>query len=887
SQKWRARATLASLHQPLAMLYLLPPTEVFRILMTRQNPWTVSAPMHLWLALFYLFGAWLFEIIVLLHPATGARRSYGKRGWSVQVAHHVFFPTFALHNITSGCAVPGTAVACCTELTVLFTSTYWLAKMAGASDASLAPIKWGMVISTFVLRGFFVLILDWRAVLHDQSALPYMSWLIQCFALVGTNVLNLLILRLVHGAVARGTSSGTKVGADSPFSSFAGVLVRLALSPLGLQASDRLLREIMSETELQDNLAIANSSRNPQTNSLSRLLAAFRPHSRKAVFLDEPEAEAAPSQGGLASQDATPPFGQVEEQLEDSEEALEAAGPGPNVDDLRALMMRLAAESAGFIVEVDRPLLDSGMDSKAAVEFSNKLASELPGLRLPSTLVFDYPTISAVAVYAAQSLRPKARGKATPNGFVAPRLAPAGSGANDEPLAIVGAACAFPGGASSPAKFGALLALGTESTVEIPFMRWEIDEYYDPNPDAPGKMYPRHAAFIEGVEQFAASYFNISAPEVRSMDPQQRLILEVSHDSLMAAGLGREALLGSDFAAIVGVSNNDWLQVNTDIRKINPYTATGTSASVAAARVAYCLGLKGPAYVVDTACSSALVALDNAAMNIRRGRSTGAVSAAANVMASAATFVSFSKPRMLSPRGRSFTFDAAADGYGRGEGAGAVALRRLIDAHGMDRAALRGIAVNQDGMSSTMTAPNGPSQQLVVVTALQEARLHHQEVSHMECHGTGTPLGDPIEVGALQGGCLAAGGRTTPLVVASVKTNLGHLEGSAASPGILKTIILLQRRSALTGIHLRALNPHLSMEEEAPQVWAFLSWFGFCCSNSSNTNNNTNNTNNNNSNNNNSSSLRSSRWSTCLCRVRAVGARARSALSVFQIIVLL
>ncbi|CAE8692778.1 unnamed protein product, partial [Polarella glacialis] len=202
---------------------------------------------------------------------------------------------------------------------------------------------------------------------------------------------------------------------------------------------------------------------------------------------------------------------------------------------------------------------------------------------------------------------------------------------DDEPLAVLGTACICPGGSSSLAQLGAGLAVGVEGGSEVPFVRWELEEYWDPNPDAPGKMYPRHAAFVEGAEQFASSYFNISAPEARAMDPQQRLVLEVSHDCLLASGMTREAVIGKNMAAIVGISNNDWIQVQSiDIRKISPYTATGLSASIAAARVAFCLGLKGPAFVVDTACSSALVALDSAASNIRRGRASGAVSAASN-----------------------------------------------------------------------------------------------------------------------------------------------------------------------------------------------------------------------------------------------------------------
>ena len=268
------------------------------------------------------------------------------------------------------------------------------------------------------------------------------------------------------------------------------------------------------------------------------------------------------------------------------------------------------------------------------------------------------------------------------------------------------------------------------------------------------------------------------------MDPQQRLLLETSMNSLQDSSLERPGLMGrevpaseshtlrsyecyevrvldvvlhcAEVAVHVGMANNDWIQIQScDSRKISPYTATGMSFSVAAGRISYALGLKGPSYIVDTACSSALVALDCSATALRKGRCTAALSAAANIMTSATTYISFSKPRMLSATGRCLTFDASADGYARGEGAGAVVLRKPNDvitsesvetSASLERCALLGVAVNQDGRSSTLTAPNGPSQHMVMMTALAEARLVPEEIVHMECHGTGTPLGDPIEI---------------------------------------------------------------------------------------------------------------------------------------------
>ncbi|CAE7837291.1 eryA [Symbiodinium sp. CCMP2592] len=772
AMRWRARATVASLHQPVAVLFLLPPSEALEIfLFTGGNQWTISAPRNLWLTLFYLLGAWFFELLV--------RWPHGARV-NVQAAHHLGFPAFALHNIISGCAVPGTAVACYTELTVFFTSSFWIAKMVGAGDLVLVPIKVGMVIFTFVLRGGCVLLLDLRAILNDQSSLPVASWLTQCLALVGMNVLNLLILRLVSGAVMR----GSKV--DSGWTSTVMErALKLAMHHLGPAVSERILLEMQNAHE---------DSSHP--SSLERLFQLFR----QPPFLEEKAAVSTPIPNGPGSVPGG--GGHVEAQ------------PCPSVDGvdrekLREMMMRLAAEAAGFPVEAEKPLLDSGMDSKAALQFSNKLSRELPGLRLPSTLVFDYPTLSAVAAYAEEAQRPRARKEHREI-----KKPPASSPSSSDPLSVIGAACAFPGDASSPGKFGALLASGTDGIVEVPFTRWELCEYYDPNPDAPGKMYPCHAAFIEGAEDFAASYFNISAPEARAMDPQQRLVLEVCHDSLLDSTFSREALLGSSTAAIVGVSNNDWIQVQSgDIRKLNPYTATGTSASVAAARVAFCLGLKGPAYVVDTACSSAL-ARDQAGCHHEDGHTHLMPPLMATVAERAQA-----RWRCVRSAGRTAALAAALVLPGCKQTQ--KALRRAERQSTAFEAALRGTAVNQDGRSSTMTAPNGPSQTMVVAAALAEAMLSHHQVRHFEAHGTGTPLGDPIEVGALQAGSLDEGPRQQPLGVAAVKTNVGHLEavGAAASPGLLKTVALLSRRTALSLVHLHALNPHLTLLEDVPQVF--------------------------------------------------------------------
>jgi acyl carrier protein len=274
-------------------------------------------------------------------------------------------------------------------------------------------------------------------------------------------------------------------------------------------------------------------------------------------------------------------------------------GPQMSTGDVLDLLKTITLDTTGANVEADKPLMDSGMDSLAAVEFRNRLASELPAVELPNTLIFDYPTMNAVANYVVSQLGP-----------VAPAALQYASGGHaaiahvskDEALAIAGIGCAFPGGSWNLSVFERHLAEGSDGVIEVPFTRWELDDVHDANPDAPGKMYPRHGAFIEGAENFDASCFGIQAPEARAMDPQQRLILETSLNALVDSGSKKAELMNQEIAVFVGQANNDWIQMmSQDLTKVSPYTATGMSASISAARVSYALGIKGASYVVDTA----------------------------------------------------------------------------------------------------------------------------------------------------------------------------------------------------------------------------------------------------------------------------------------------
>ncbi|HUU58401.1 MAG TPA: beta-ketoacyl synthase N-terminal-like domain-containing protein, partial [Phycisphaerae bacterium] len=381
-----------------------------------------------------------------------------------------------------------------------------------------------------------------------------------------------------------------------------------------------------------------------------------------------------------------------------------------------------------------------------------------------------------------------------------------------EPIAIVGCALRFPGAADVDA-YWSLLSGGVDAIREIPRDRWDVDAFYDPDPDAPGKMYTRSGGFLPEIDRFDARFFGISPREAASMDPQHRLLLEVAWEALEDAGISAESLSGTPTGVYIGISNSDYgRMVLSDPARIDTYASIGTSYSVIAGRLSYLLGLQGPSLAVDTACSSSLVAVHLAVQSLRSGESRLAIAGGSNLMISPEVNVNFCKARMLAPDGKCKTFDAGADGYVRGEGCGVVVLKRLSDA--LDegdciRAVVRGSAVNQDGRSSGLTAPNGPSQEAVIRAALANAGLKPADVDYVEAHGTGTSLGDPIEVGALGAALCAKRPTDRPLGIGSVKTNIGHLEASAGVAGLIKVILALERETIPPQLHFRVPNPHI------------------------------------------------------------------------------
>ncbi|MCC6134405.1 MAG: SDR family NAD(P)-dependent oxidoreductase [Candidatus Contendobacter sp.] len=385
-----------------------------------------------------------------------------------------------------------------------------------------------------------------------------------------------------------------------------------------------------------------------------------------------------------------------------------------------------------------------------------------------------------------------------------------------EPIAIIGMACRLPGGPDL-ATFWRTLVEGRDAIREVPPARWDLEALYDPDPDAPGKMNTRWGGLIDDVDRFDPTFFGISPREAVSIDPQQRLLLEVAWHALEHAGIAPDRLTGSLTGVYVGLSTHDYAEIlgdrsNTDW--IDAHASLGNSAAVAAGRLAYTLGLQGPAMVVDTACSSSLVAIHLAGQALRAGEISLALVGGVNLTLRPELTIGFSKARMMAADGRCKTFDAAADGYVRGEGCGVVVLKRLSDALAAgDRieAVIRGSAVNQDGHSNGLTAPNGPAQVAVIRAALANAGVEPAQVSCIEAHGTGTTLGDPIEARALT--TVFGGERAGTLpAVGSVKTQIGHLEAAAGIAGLIKIALALRHATLPPHLHFHTLNPHIAAD---------------------------------------------------------------------------
>ncbi|WP_027487387.1 type I polyketide synthase [Allorhizobium undicola] len=501
-------------------------------------------------------------------------------------------------------------------------------------------------------------------------------------------------------------------------------------------------------------------------------------------------------------------------------------------EEVRKIVAAILGFADGAAVQNDVGFFDLGLDSIMAVDLAQAISAAFE-IDLSAAAILDNASVTSLAAHVVEQLasRPAALAPQAPVApimppAVLPPLPPLGTyappqearanavfGAGREPIAIIGMAGRFPG-ADTLEEFWQVLAEGRDTVGKVPTERFDVTGLHDADPLARGRITTDQGGFLSDLSRFDAHFFNIPAREAESLDPQQRLLLETAWHALEHANIDPRSLKGTATGVFLGISNSDYARLLEEggLGELDAYFGTGTALNANAGRISYNLGLNGPALAVDTACSSSLVALHLALRSLRSGESDCALAGGVNVITAPSCSVAVSRAHMLSPDGRCKTFSADANGFVRAEGVGMVVLKRLADARrdgDTVLAVLRGSAVNHDGASSGLTVPSGKAQQAVIAAALADAGLAASRVSYLEAHGTGTSLGDPIEVDAAHAVLGAGRAANEPLRLGSVKSNIGHAESASGMASIIKTVLALQNRTLPASLHSGSLNPHI------------------------------------------------------------------------------
>lgn len=486
------------------------------------------------------------------------------------------------------------------------------------------------------------------------------------------------------------------------------------------------------------------------------------------------------------------------------------------IEFLRKELCHILGFTSDDQIDPQKGFSDLGVDSLMSVELRNIIRKNLgPSYKIPTTVIFDYPTLHALADYLFELTLDNVKTQEVKEEFQKET-----SHQESSDIAIVGMSCRFPGGAKNLDAYWQLLEQGKDAMIPVPQNRWQGNDFWDPNPEVAGKTYVKKFGFLqEPVDEFDAELFHISPVEAKFMDPQHRILLESTYQALEHAKIDKKKLLGSDTGVFIGTSYMDYSTFQADTKSIQEgglYVGTGVGHSYASGRISYAFGFQGPSMSIDTACSSSLVAIHQACQSLRSQECSLAIAGGVSLLLTPHSTLILSHARALSPDGYCKAFDDSADGFARGEGCGILVLKRLSDAlKAGDKiyAVIKGSAVNQDGASSGLTVPNGKAQQALIEKALKNAGVQADEIDYIEAHGTGTKLGDPIEFSALSRVFGKTRSQTHPLLVGSVKTNMGHLEPAAGIAGVIKVVLSLLHEKIPPHLHFEKPNANISLDE--------------------------------------------------------------------------